>query len=85
VASLRGHQVTVYEKRNRLGGHLIEGSTPEFKAVIRPLIDWLSTQASKVGVTIELEKEVTREIVQEMRPDVVIISTGSVPMITKIR
>lgn len=84
VAALRGHQVTVYEKGSSLGGHLIEGSRPEFKADIRPLIDWLSTQASKAGVTVELQKEVTRETVQEMRPDVVIISTGSVPMIPKI-
>jgi len=84
VAALRGHQVTVYEKGNRLGGHLIEGSRPEFKADIRPLIDWLSTQARKAGVTVELQQEVTLETVQEMRPDVVITSTGSAPMIPKI-
>ena len=37
IASLRGHEVTLYEKR-KLGGRLNEASVPEFKADLRPLL-----------------------------------------------
>jgi len=31
VAALRGHGVTIYERSDMLGGHLVEGSVPSFK------------------------------------------------------
>jgi len=84
VAALRGHKVTLWEKGNALGGNLIPASTPDFKQDYRRLINYLSTQIKKLGVTIELKKEATLEQIQKMEPEVIFIATGSTPIIPEI-
>ena len=46
VCALRGHDVTLYEKR-KLGGMLLEGCVPDFKTDIKPLIDYLAKANGK--------------------------------------
>ena len=84
VATLRGHSVTLYEKRDRLGGYLIEGSVPEFKKDVRNLIDYLSTQLWKLKVKVILGKEATVKIVQEQGFDAIILAIGSTPLVPDI-
>jgi len=84
VAALRGHKVTLVEKRDRLGGHMVEGSVPEFKRELRDFKDWLSEQVKKLGVRVELGKEVTLKLIEERKPEVVIIATGSKPFVPEI-
>jgi 2-enoate reductase len=84
VAALMGHKATLYEKRDRLGGHLIEGSVPPFKHDLELLRDYYVTMLGKLGVKTVLGKGVTPKLVQEMKPDVVIIATGSTPIIPEI-
>jgi len=77
VSALRGHDVTLWEKENRLGGQLIAAAVPDFKDDYKLLIDYLSTQMRKVGVKVELEKEATLELIQGFNPDAVFIATGA--------
>ena len=84
VAASRGHQVTLWEKSDHLGGNLVPASVPDFKENLRRLIDYLSTQIRKLGVDIKLGTTATPEMVQEMAPQVVIIATGATPIIPKI-
>lgn len=84
VAALRGHKATLYEKRDRLGGHLIEGSVPPFKHDLELLREYYVILLEELGVKTVLGKEVTPKLVQEMKPDMVIIATGSTPIIPKI-
>src|SRR5512139_642109 len=52
VCALKGHDVTLYEKRE-LGGALLEASIPEFKAPdLKPLVAYLKTQVEKTGVKV---------------------------------
>jgi 2,4-dienoyl-CoA reductase-like NADH-dependent reductase (Old Yellow Enzyme family)/thioredoxin reductase len=52
VCALKGHDVTLYEKRE-LGGALIEASIPGFKAPdLKPLVAYLKTQVEKTGVKV---------------------------------
>ena len=84
IAALKGHQVTLYEKSDTLGGTLKAGSAPAFKSPIRSLIDWLTAEVKKAGVKIELGKEVTPETIEGTRPDAVIVATGAKPVIPEI-
>ena len=84
VATLRGHKVNLYEKSNHLGGHLIPGSVPKFKEDVALLREYYTNQLAKLGVKIELEKEVTPGLVEELKPEVVIIANGSVPFVPGI-
>ena len=58
VAARRGHEVTLYEKQPQLGGKLILAATPPHKDEIQPFTDYLITQIKKLGVKVELGKEV---------------------------
>ncbi len=85
VAALRGYKVTLYERSEKLGGHLIEASIPEFKKDYERLLNWYKIQLKKASVKIILNTEVTPELVEREKPDVVIIATGSKPIQPKIK
>ncbi len=83
VAALRGHQVTLMEKASKLGGQLLVASFPPMKQEYTCAIQYLATQVSRAGVKVELNKEVTPDVVNDLRPDVVVVATGGVPIIPK--
>jgi NADPH-dependent 2,4-dienoyl-CoA reductase/sulfur reductase-like enzyme len=82
VAALRGHDVTLMEKKGVLGGQLCLASIPtgkeEYKTVT---VDWLVEQCKTVGVKIELNTEADFRTIEEFAPDVLIIATGGKPSI----
>jgi 2-enoate reductase len=84
TAALRGHEVTLWEKGDQLGGNLIPGSVPEFKQDVRSLIRYLSTQNKKLGVKIEMGKEATPVLIQKMKPEAIVIATGATSIIPEI-
>lgn len=84
VSAIRGCQVTLYEKGEKLGGHLIAASVPEFKQDVKRLLDWYTTQVEMLGVKIKLKVEATPELVKEEKADKVIIATGSTPIVPDI-
>lgn len=77
VATLRGHEVTIVEKEDSLGGHLVEASVPEFKQKTKQLLDWAISQVHKGGVKVQLKTEATPSLVQELKPEVLIVAVGS--------
>jgi len=81
VAALRGHDVTLCEKSDRLGGQFWVASLPPGKQQLLHGLKWLAIQAEKAGAKIELGKELTPALVEELKPDVVIIATGGTPLI----
>jgi 2-enoate reductase len=84
VAAIRGHKVTLYEKGKALGGHLREASVPDFKKDLGRLNEWYKVHLSKLEVEVKLETEVTTDIVERENPDVVLVTTGSKPIIPDI-
>jgi 2-enoate reductase len=84
VSALRGHQVTLWERQDRLGGNLIPAAVPGFKDDYKLLVDYLSTQLKKLGVAIELNKEAIPGLVERFCPDVLFIATGAIPVIPEI-
>ena len=84
VAALRGHQVTLYEKQSKLGGQLLQAIVPPHKNNLVSLIDYLVTQMARQGVKVKLGIEATPELIEEAKPDVVILATGVTPLIPEI-
>jgi 2,4-dienoyl-CoA reductase (NADPH2) len=86
VAAIRGHKVTLYERASRLGGYLnlaalIKGiELEDLPAMIR----YLKIQLDKLGVTIKLGEEVTGALIEEIKPDVVIVATGGTLTVPEI-
>jgi 2,4-dienoyl-CoA reductase-like NADH-dependent reductase (Old Yellow Enzyme family)/thioredoxin reductase len=77
VADLRGHEVILCEKRNRVGGQLHYASSAHHKKEFEEVIRFLEVQLKKSGVDIRLGTEVTPVLVQEIKPDAVIVATGA--------
>jgi len=77
VTALRGYKVVIYEKSDKLGGHVTEASIMPFKADELRLLDWYKTELEDLRVEIHLKAEVTSGFVHEKNPDVVIVATGS--------
>ena len=84
VAALRGHDVTLYEIGRRLGGSAILASSLPHKGEIAKLTKYLERQVSALGVKIVLGVEVTPQLVEKIKPDVVIIATGASPLTPEI-
>jgi 2-enoate reductase len=77
IAAWRGHEVTLMDKE--LGGLIRIASVPANKKRFKSLADWYKFQLPQAGVRIELGKEATADRVLGMKPDVVIVATGSRP------
>jgi len=77
TAALRGHEVTLIEKSDRLGGHLIAASVPKFKRTLKELLIWAEKQVNKDNIKIQLNTEATPNLVKEVKPDVLIVAVGS--------
>ncbi|HXV21402.1 MAG TPA: mycofactocin system FadH/OYE family oxidoreductase 2 [Desulfuromonadales bacterium] len=79
MAGRRGHQVTLYDRNETLGGQVLTAmkgaGRDEFGVIIRNE----KGQVEKTGANVKLGVEVTTEQVLAEKPDVVIIATGSVP------
>jgi 2,4-dienoyl-CoA reductase-like NADH-dependent reductase (Old Yellow Enzyme family)/thioredoxin reductase len=84
VAALRGHDVTLYEKKAELGGQLTLAVKPPHKEELNNLLDYLTGQIKKLEVKVELGKEATVDVIERIKPDVLILATGAVPLIPKI-
>ena len=82
VAALRGHNVTLYEKDRRLGGQVKLASVPREEN--GRIVKYLETQVKKLGVKVEMGKEVDLETVKKLNPDVILLATGSVSSLPEI-
>jgi 2-enoate reductase len=80
VAALRGHRVVIYEKSDKLGGHVTEAVAMPFKEGEQKLLEWYQTELGDLKVEIRLKTEVTPEIIQKSSPEVVVVATGSKPI-----
>jgi NADPH-dependent 2,4-dienoyl-CoA reductase/sulfur reductase-like enzyme len=79
VCALKGHHVTLYEKRE-LGGALLEASIPDFKAPdLKPLISYLTTQIRKLNIKV-INEEATPQAIQNEGYDAVIVAAGATPL-----
>lgn len=84
VAALRGHKVSLYEKNQELGGNLIPGGSHRFKKEVRELNAWYQNELNLLPVEIHTGEEVTAEQLKDMGADVVILATGSTPVMPKV-
>jgi 2,4-dienoyl-CoA reductase-like NADH-dependent reductase (Old Yellow Enzyme family)/thioredoxin reductase len=85
VAALRGHKTMLWERMQSLGGQINLATKPPYKQELTNVIQYLSSQLEKNGVTIECGKEATLSSIAEYGPDVVIVATGVVPAIPSLR
>ena len=83
VLKLRGHNVTLFEKSNVLGGNLIPASAHDFKVEIGSLTEYYRNQMKRLDVDVRLNMEVNADMIRESNADAVILATGSIPVMPR--
>ncbi|MGI5936924.1 MAG: FAD-dependent oxidoreductase [Oscillospiraceae bacterium] len=79
TAASRGHNVTLVEKSDHLGGTITFADNVGFKRDLKKFKEYLIRQTIKSGAKVLLNTEATPETIAAMNPDVVIAALGAEP------
>jgi NADPH-dependent 2,4-dienoyl-CoA reductase/sulfur reductase-like enzyme len=77
----RGHDVTLYEKSDHLGGLVVPAAAPPFKNDCQDYLKWLLREVGKYPAKILLNTEATKEMLDKAAYDAIVIAVGSKPLI----
>ena len=83
VAAIRGHEVDVYEKENRIGGQIHLAAVPPRKDEIMRSVKYYEKILVDKGVNIHLNTECTKEIMNAA--DTVIVAVGAHDIVLPIK
>lgn len=81
VAAQRGHHVVLVEKQGHVGGLLNIAMLPPHKGLYGKFTENLAQKLFALNVDVRLSCEATPALIQEVRPDVILVATGSVPTV----
>ena len=84
TAALWGHRVILYEKDKALGGQANIAAVPPNKDVYKEVVLSRDKAIKELGVEVHMGEELTPDIVKQTAPDVLIIATGSRPLVPDI-
>jgi 2,4-dienoyl-CoA reductase (NADPH2) len=79
IAKQRGHDVTLYEKANRLGGQLNQCWRSYGKGEWQNLLFYFEREINKHRVPVNLNTPVDAAMIAGLKPDVVILAAGAAP------
>ena len=82
VAADRGHQVTLFEQSNRLGGMLHYAGYFSFKYPVKDYMNWLIRQVNKRPIEVKLGQKAVPETVAGY--DAVLVAIGAEPLILPV-
>jgi hypothetical protein len=77
VAGLKGHDVTIIEKADELGGQALLAEKLPGREELGGLIRWQKIQLPQAGVKVVTGTEATAQRVLDMKPDAVVVATGA--------
>jgi 2,4-dienoyl-CoA reductase-like NADH-dependent reductase (Old Yellow Enzyme family) len=77
VLATRGHEVIVYERRDRAGGHLADLATLPTRGGWANAVEDLVAELDHSGATLRLGTEVDRALIDSESPDLVLLAAGA--------
>ncbi|MFD2387879.1 FAD-dependent oxidoreductase [Enterococcus rivorum] len=80
VATLRGHDVTIYEKDAEIGGQVKLAATPPHKENIKPMLDYFKAIIKELAIKVHYNRFMDEEAVLALNADVVICAVGPTPV-----
>jgi 2,4-dienoyl-CoA reductase (NADPH2) len=84
IARLRGHDVSIWERDDEIGGKLDVASRAPSKSEVLRYRDYQVRTLDELGVDVHTGVEVTAELVEREDPDVVVLATGAEPLFPPI-
>ena len=83
-AQAMGHEVVVFDRRDRLGGEMLSASVPDFKWDIKRLLRYYEVEVERLGLEVRLGVHVTIDRLREWSPDAVVLATGGTAIIPDV-
>ncbi|MCQ2406133.1 MAG: FAD-dependent oxidoreductase [Oscillospiraceae bacterium] len=80
----RGHKVTVFERKDRVGGALLACGSKGLKKEMQAYIDYMVSNFPKCGADIKLGVQPTEDDIRALNPDAIVIATGGRPRVPEI-
>ena len=77
----RGIKVTLFDRKEELGGTINLAKKPPLKERMQWTIDYLGGSLKRLGVDVVLGKDVTVDEIIALQPDAVVLATGSAEII----
>lgn len=84
IAAMRGHKVTLMEKEPELGGIVAALAEERMTGEFKNIVTYLSRQMRKQNVDVRVCKEATSADIDKMKPDVIIVASGSTMVIPDV-
>ena len=84
ACAVRGHQVTLVEKANELGGNFRIAAYPTGKGQLTEAIRSMIVKCQQAGVDLRCGVEADEMLLRSLAPDAIILATGSTPLILPI-
>ncbi len=85
IAARRGHDVEVYEKDSVAGGQVRLAEKLPYRNELEEVYRYLRIQLQELGVSVHYNTEVDEALVEKTDPDVLVVATGSVPLIPEFK
>ena len=79
IAKLRGHRVSLYDQQKKMGGQLNLAVVPPHKEELKNILEYLGYQMKALKIPVKLGVRVDSALIQKIRPEVLVIATGSKP------
>lgn len=77
MAALRGHRVTVCEQEDRTGGALMLASMVPGRKELADILAFFTSELERLDVELRLNTPLDKELIDRVKPDTVVLATGS--------
>jgi len=77
VAKLRGHKVLLIDSKDKIGGSLLLAKVSPMKSEINNVLDYYEKTVEKLAIPVKLNTAFNEKIVEDFKPNVAILATGS--------
>jgi len=77
VCALRGHNITLMEKGPKLGGTVASLSLDPLTSEFVNFVDYLRIKMEKLKIKVKLNTEADEAVIDDMKPDAIILATGA--------
>ncbi|GHB01251.1 dimethylglycine demethylation protein DgcA [Modicisalibacter luteus] len=84
VSAERGHDVTLFEAAEQLGGQIALAAKAPQRDQIAGITRWYQLELARLGVDQRLGTRADEATIADLRPDIVILATGGQPFLSQV-
>jgi 2,4-dienoyl-CoA reductase-like NADH-dependent reductase (Old Yellow Enzyme family)/thioredoxin reductase len=84
VLTLKGYNVTIFERNHQLGGQLNLVTAPQAKEKMNWMIQYYKNEMERLNVNVRLNTEASIDKIKALNPYAVFLATGAKPIIREV-